>query len=78
VRSIIELKEAVFWMADDHGLTEYKLSRFKWVVQDIQRVVTKPLEVYTHALWAMNDVIFGHFFHFIDSGDYYIVHCSPN
>jgi hypothetical protein len=44
-------------------LTKYKLSRSKWVDLDMQHVITQPIEVYTRALGAMNDVIFVHFHH---------------
>jgi hypothetical protein len=59
-QSIIELKEAVFWMDDTSGLIEYRLSRSKWLNLHM-RHVTRPFEVYTHALRAMSDVIFVRF-----------------
>jgi hypothetical protein len=57
-RSIFELQEAVYWMDGRHGLTEYKLSRSKWLYLDMRRVVTEPLEVYKRVLRTMNDVTF--------------------
>jgi hypothetical protein len=67
--STIELKEAMFWMDDTHGLTKYKLSQSKWLGLDM-RSFTQPLEVYMYALRAMSDLIFVRFDH-VDSDDDY-------
>jgi hypothetical protein len=48
-------------MDNTHRLTEYKLSRSKWLDLDMRRVITEPLEVYMRVLGAMNDVIFVNF-----------------
>jgi hypothetical protein len=57
-RSAIELQEAVFWMDNTHGLTQYKFTRSKWVDVDMRHLPTELHEVYSHALKAMNDMIF--------------------
>jgi hypothetical protein len=55
-----ELEKTMFCMDHPAGhlarLMEYKMSRSKWVGLDM-RSFTEPLEVYTHALGAMSDVI---------------------
>jgi hypothetical protein len=64
-RSTIELKEAVFWMDNTHGLTGYKVFRAKWLHLDL-RLLTEPLEV----IGAMSDVIFVNFYP-VDSDEQY-------
>jgi hypothetical protein len=50
-------------------VTEYKISRSKWISLNLD-LLTEPLEVYMHALVAMNDVIFVRF-DFATSEDHY-------
>jgi len=70
-QSSVALQDAIFWMDDSHGLTEFKVSRSKWLSAHMLRFYSGPL--YTRALQAMDDAIFVVFNHVNSDHDYALV-----